>query len=64
LTAEQLQTGIAALEPRALVNRIWTFDEEAGRALSQNLLAWLGSVFGAFALLLLMIGPMTRSRRP
>jgi ABC-type antimicrobial peptide transport system permease subunit len=71
LSAGEIGGQLALVEPRAALTRIWTFDEEAGRALSQErLLAWLGSVFGSFALILLMIGlygtltaAVNRSRR-
>jgi hypothetical protein len=55
--AGQLREQVAAVDPRVLVERIWTFDEEAGRALGQErMLAWLGSAFGVIALLLLVVG--------
>jgi ABC-type lipoprotein release transport system permease subunit len=57
LQRDQLAQHMAAFDSRAFVDRVWTFEEEAGRALSQErLLAWAGSTFGAFALGLLVIG--------
>ena len=55
--ADQLREQVAAVDPRVLVERIWTLNEEAGRALGQErMLAWLGSAFGVIALLLLVVG--------
>lgn len=48
---------IDAFDPRIFVDRVWTFDEEAGRALShERLLATAGSVLGAIALALMIVG--------
>jgi putative ABC transport system permease protein len=48
---------IAVFDPQIFVDRVWTFDEEAGRALSQErLLAAAGSVFGGIALALMVVG--------
>jgi len=57
LSADRLRQQIQDIDPRPLVDRVWTFDEEAGRTLSQErALAWLGSVLGTVALVLLLIG--------
>jgi predicted permease len=56
-SANGLRQHVMDVDPRPLVDRVWTFDDEAGMALSQErLLAWLGSVLGSVALLLLVIG--------
>jgi hypothetical protein len=54
---DQLARHVLAFDAALFVDRIWTFEEEAGRALSQErLLAWAGSTLGAVALALLVIG--------
>jgi predicted permease len=71
LNREQVLRHVTAFDPRAFVDRIATFDEEAGRTLSQErLLAWVGSTLGAIALALLIVGlygtltaAVVRSRR-
>jgi predicted permease len=56
-TREQIARHISGFDPTLFIDRVWTFDEEAGRALSQErLLAWLGSTFSAIALALLIVG--------
>jgi predicted permease len=56
-TSAQLTQHVLAFNPGLFVDRVWTFDEEAGRALSQErLLATAGSVLGAIALALLIVG--------
>jgi putative ABC transport system permease protein len=56
-TREQIARYVSEFDPTFFVDRVWTFDEEAGRALSQErLLASLGSTFAAIALLLLIVG--------
>jgi putative ABC transport system permease protein len=56
-SAEGLRQQVMDVDARPLVDRVWTFDEEAGQTLShERLLAWLGSVLGSVALLLLVIG--------
>ncbi|HET7218169.1 MAG TPA: ABC transporter permease, partial [Vicinamibacterales bacterium] len=54
---ERLMEHVVAFDPRLFVDRIWTFDEEAGRALSdERLLAATGSVLSVIALALLVVG--------
>jgi hypothetical protein len=56
-TREQIARHISGFDPTLVIDRIWTFDEEADRALSQERLpAWLGSTFSAIALALLIVG--------
>lgn len=56
-TREQIAQQVGAFDPTLFIDRVWTFDEEAGLALSQErLLAWLGSTFSAIALVLLIVG--------
>ena len=56
-TREQIARHVSGFDPTFFVDRVWTFDEEAGRALSQErLLAWLGTTFAAIALVLLIVG--------
>jgi predicted permease len=56
-SAAELRQRIIALDPRPLVDRVWTLDEEVGKALSQErLLASLGSLLGSLSLVLLVIG--------
>ena len=56
-TREQIARYISGFDRTLFIDRVWTFDEEAGRALSQErLLAWLGSTFSAIALALLIVG--------
>jgi predicted permease len=56
-SAEELRRHLQAFDGRVFVDRVWTFDEEAARALSQErLLANLGSLLGLLALVLLIIG--------
>jgi putative ABC transport system permease protein len=53
----QLLAHMAAFDERLFVDRVLTFDEEAGRMLSrERLLAAAGSVLGAIALTLLVVG--------
>jgi ABC-type antimicrobial peptide transport system permease subunit len=71
LARDELRQQVLAFDARLLVDRIWTFDDEAGRALSQErLLAGFGTALGGVALLLLIIGlygtltaAVARSRR-
>ena len=54
---DRLMAHVVAFDPRLFVDRIWTFDEEAGRALShERLLAATGSVLSGIALALLVVG--------
>ena len=54
---DRLFQHVVALDPRLFVDRIWTFDEEAGRALGhERLLAATGSVLSGIALALLVVG--------
>jgi putative ABC transport system permease protein len=54
---EQIARHVSGFDSTLFIDRVWTFDEEAGRALSQErLLAWLGSTFSAIALALLIVG--------
>jgi predicted permease len=54
---DRLTRHIAAFDGRLFVDRIWTFDEEAGRALTrERMLAATGSVLGGIALALLLVG--------
>ena len=56
-TREQIGRQVSGFDPTLFIDRVWTFDEEAGRALSQErLLAWLGSTFAGIALALLIVG--------
>jgi hypothetical protein len=56
-TREQIAHHISRFDPTLFIDRVWTFDEEAGLALSQErLLAWLGTTFSAIALALLIVG--------
>jgi putative ABC transport system permease protein len=56
-TRDQIARHIRGFDATLFIDRVWTFDEEAGRALSQErLLAWLGSTFSAIALALLIVG--------
>ncbi len=53
----QLLAHMVAFDARLFVDRVLTFDDEAGRTLSQErLLAAAGSVLGAIALTLLVVG--------
>jgi ABC-type antimicrobial peptide transport system permease subunit len=57
LNRDAMVQQIYAFDPRIFVDRVWTFDEEAGRALShERLLATAGSVLGAIALALMVVG--------
>lgn len=57
LNASDIVRHIAALDPTLFVDRVRTFSDEAGQALSQErLLAGLGSTFGGIALALLIVG--------
>jgi predicted permease len=57
LNRDALLQHLLAFDPRLFVHRVWTFDEEAGRTLSQErVLAMAGSVLGAIALALLIVG--------
>ena len=57
LVAGQLRQHALAFDTRLFVDRVWTFDDEAGRSLSRELvLARTGSVLGLIALALLMVG--------
>lgn len=57
LNRDQLARHLLAFDNSLFVDRVWTFDEEAGRTLSQErLLAGLGSALGAIALVLLVVG--------
>jgi hypothetical protein len=54
---DRLMQHVLAFDSRLFVDRVWTFDEEAGRALSdERLLATTGSVLSAIALVLLVVG--------
>jgi putative ABC transport system permease protein len=56
-TREQIARHVSGFDPTLFIDRVWTFEEEAGRALGQErLLAWLGSAFSAIALALLIVG--------
>ena len=56
-TREQIARQVREFDPALFIDRVWTFDEEAGLALRQErLLAWLGSSFSAIALALLIVG--------
>jgi hypothetical protein len=56
-TGEQIARQVSAFDPTLFIDRVWTFEEEAGLALRQErLLAWLGSTFSAIALTLLIVG--------
>jgi len=57
LSSEHLQRHVLAFDPRLFVDRVWTFDEEAGRQLTlERLLAFAGSVLGAIAIVLMVVG--------
>jgi putative ABC transport system permease protein len=57
VSRDRLLQHVVAFDSRLFVDRIWTFDEEAGRALSQErLLATIGTVLSAIALALLIVG--------
>jgi predicted permease len=57
LNRDQLARQLLAFDSSLFVDRVRTFDDEAGRTLSQErLLAGLGSVFGVIALVLLVVG--------
>jgi hypothetical protein len=57
LDRDRLTQHMIAFDRRLFVDRIWTFDEEAGRALSQErLLATAGSILSGIALALLVVG--------
>jgi hypothetical protein len=57
LDRDRLMQHMIAFDPRLFVDRIWTFDEEAGRALSdERLLATIGTVLSGIALALLIVG--------
>ena len=57
VSSEQLQRHVLAFDPRLFVDRVWTFDEEAGRQLTlERLLALAGSVLGAIAIALMIVG--------
>ena len=55
--SEQLQRHVFAFDPRLFVDRVRTFDEEAGHQLTlERLLALAGSVLGAIAIVLMVVG--------
>jgi predicted permease len=62
---------LLALDSQLFVDRVWTFEDEANRTLSQErLLAWTGSGLGGIAVTLLVVGlygslaaAVVRSRR-
>ncbi len=57
VTRDRLVQRMIAFDPRLFVDRIWTFDEEAGRALTEErMLATTGSVLSGIALALLVVG--------
>jgi putative ABC transport system permease protein len=57
ITRDRLVQHMIAFDPRLFVDRIWTFDEEAGRALTEErMLATSGSVLSGIALALLIVG--------
>jgi putative ABC transport system permease protein len=57
LGAAQLRRHVFAFDPQLFVDRVWTFDDEAGRSLSrERLLARAGSILGFIALALLVVG--------
>jgi putative ABC transport system permease protein len=57
LRGERLVQHLRAFDSRMFVEDVWTFDDEAGRLLSQErLLAASGWVLGAIALALLIVG--------
>ena len=57
LDRDRLTQHMMTFDQRLFVDRIWTFDEEAGRALSQErLLATTGSILSGIALALLVVG--------
>ena len=57
LNRDQLAHHLRAFDDSLFVDRVRTFDDEAGRTLSQErLLAGLGSAFGGIALVLLVVG--------
>jgi putative ABC transport system permease protein len=57
VTRERLVQHMVAFDSRLFVDRIWTFDEEAGRALTEErMLATTGSVLSGIALALLVVG--------
>lgn len=57
LDRDRVMQHMIAFDPRLFVDRIWTFDEEAGRALSdERLLATIGTILSGIALALLIVG--------
>jgi predicted permease len=57
LDRDRLIQHMVAFDSRLFVDRIWTFDDEAGRALSEErMLATIGSVLSGIALALLVVG--------
>jgi ABC-type antimicrobial peptide transport system permease subunit len=56
-SSELLQRHVLAFDPRMFVDRVWTFDQEAGNQLTlERLLALAGSVLGAIAMALMVVG--------
>ena len=56
-TREQIARQVSRFDPSLSIDHVWTFDDEAGQALSQErLLAWIGSTFAAIALALIVVG--------
>jgi ABC-type antimicrobial peptide transport system permease subunit len=54
---DQLLRHVLGFDPRLFVDRVWTFDEEAGNQLTlERLLALAGSVLGAIAIVLMVVG--------
>jgi predicted permease len=57
ITRDRLVRHMAAFDPRLFVDRIWTFDDEANRMLTEErMLAATGSILSGIALALLVVG--------
>ena len=57
VAGEHLQRHVLAFDPQLFVDRVSTFDEEAGRQLTlERLLAGAGSVLGGIAIALMIVG--------